>query len=92
MPETDEANALRKLARQLRPRTRALAELSTFMLEFTDRVAAAAEQAYVDEPDLFEAVLSDRTPENFHHATWLPEAYSQGQSGHLRQVTQIHTL
>lgn len=79
MPETDEATALRELAQQLRPSTQALAELSTFMLEFTDRLAMAAEQAYADElsgasqePDLFEAVLSDRTPENFHHATWLP--------------------
>jgi sugar diacid utilization regulator len=79
MPETDEATALRELARQLGPRTQALAELSTFMLEFTDRLARASEQAYADElsgaphePDLFGAVLSDRTPENFHNATWLP--------------------
>ena len=75
MPEIDEASALRELARQLRPRTQALAELSTFMLEYTDRLATAAEQAYAgasQELDLFEAVLSDRTPEHFPHATWLP--------------------
>jgi sugar diacid utilization regulator len=79
MPENDEATALRELARQLRPRTQALAEFSTFMLEFTERLVTAAEQVYADElsgasqePDLFEAVLSDRTPENFQRATWLP--------------------
>ena len=64
-----------------------VAPLSTHMLEFTDRLATAAEQAYADvpsgtphEPDLsrsamFEAVLSDLTPEHFHHATWLPDPH-----------------
>jgi hypothetical protein len=153
MPETNETPALRELAQQLRPRTKALAErtdmpavslaalncwldaleqgrpvddellrpvldviqrcalrgvgiaamtracrlavrvmwqeilelpvsqglvapLSTRMLEFTDRLTTAAELSDAPhEPDLFEAVLADRTAENFHPAAWLPDPH-----------------
>ena len=83
MPEHDQASALRELALQLRPRTQALADI----LEFTDRLATAAEQAYAVEaaggpreldlspPAMFEAILSDRTPEHLHHTTWLPDPH-----------------
>jgi hypothetical protein len=60
-----------------------VAPFSTRMLEFTDRLATAAELAYADEalsgprePDptgsaIFEAILSDRDAGQFHHANWL---------------------
>jgi GGDEF-like domain/PucR C-terminal helix-turn-helix domain len=53
-----------------------VAPLSSLMLEFTDRLATAAELSGAPhEADLLEAVLSDRTPENFHPATWLPDPH-----------------
>ncbi|HWG23969.1 PucR family transcriptional regulator [Actinospica sp.] len=60
-----------------------IAPLSTRMLEFTDRLTTAAEQAYADEalrsahePELsrsalFEAILSDRGRDQYHHAVKL---------------------
>jgi GGDEF-like domain/PucR C-terminal helix-turn-helix domain len=60
-----------------------IAPLSTRMLEFTDRLTTAAEQAYADEalrsacePELsrsalFEAILSDRGRDQHHHAVKL---------------------
>jgi hypothetical protein len=60
-----------------------IAPLSTRMLEFTDRLTTAAEKAYADEalrsacePELsrsalFEAILSDRGRDQYHHAVKL---------------------
>ncbi len=75
-----------------------VAPLSTRMLEFTDQLTTAAEQAYADEtlravrePEagrsaVFEAILSGRPEKDLYGVTWLPSAHLRRHSRSRRRT------